>query len=1015
MNFSIEIVLNGLFLPSSFISEPSLTLSYLTSFFASPSLKWTDQAATPASGSIRGVGVNWAQFAVPAALIGALLIISSSSQGLRSSSSVAFLVIALVAILAVSHSQTTSTPYVAIRIRIPSSFVLGAVSLDLMDGTVSSSDAFTTSSLSINLCGDESSTSAAVSLDSTTVVADTTVCAQGSVTLTNLVMQGSAVVLDAESTSSTVSLSVYKFKGSVDLETTSGAITMVNADTCTYTTDATLSKEGSCGSGLQSVKLSAESNLRLEMLSSEAICTDTYVDPPAAANVPISPAVSTTTRTLTFPAWSTDSFLGVSSYKTGAYYNYKVSASSTNALIMPYTAYYPVEARLYNTRMYAFRKGETSTLTFNPKVNGASTGVTVASLTLLTLSSPPINKAETLDIGNNFVRTTTTLITNSINITKSANNGLPSVWDGSASVTYTLPTTAADHGGYFMLIIELSTPSKTAFTLELGNFTFTSTFKPPSTGEQDGTSEIVTMYKMPSALDSNPRSSSVCPHLASGLKNWHDASTWPSGKVPSASDDISIPADTSVLISSCSLSTDVYERIHIPAGSKLVFSDSEISLRVKNIFVEGDLLMGAPTCRLNSYIDVEFVGTKSATDDIGASYGSKGIGVSGSIDVHGYQYHPTWTRLATSIVTGSDVIMVQDANNWEVGQQIVVATSAFRDLTDGDYNEVRVIKAIDKSGKRIQVTEPFEWYHYAGSEHQVEVGLLSRRITMHGDSQSDDDQFGGQIRVTGEGRFSGVQSYKMGQRNMLGKYPFHFHAMGPSPASFIKDCSIVNSFFRCIAIHQTNDTQALRNVVFNATAHCYYLEDGVEENNTLSYNLAVRVNVIGTPMAGSSQIGDTTNESDDLILPADSAAAGFYITNAYNTFIGNAASGGWAGFSFPNVPTPIGISRYWPQYPEKRPTLAFVGNTAHSSGYTFPGGGCIYIGGYLWYPEGSDLLRYNNGRYARDTLTADNSGPGIMFYNDTKTWLCGMGISHWGKRIEIISFESHDSGTQLSL
>lgn len=919
------------------------------------------------------------------------------------------------AVLAVSHSQTTSDPYVALRIRIPSNFPLGSISLDLVDGTVSSSASFTASSLSIALCGSGTSIASTVSLNHTTIVADANVCAYGPVSLANVIFQGSAVSLVAESTASTVALSAYKFKGSVSLVSSAGSITTTGSDACTYTTNNSLEKEGSCGSGLHSLKLSAQSGLSLQLLSSTALCTDSYIDPPVATNVPVSPAVSTTARTLTFPAWSTDTFVGVSSYKTAAYYNYNVNVSSTNALLMPYTAYYPVEARLFNTRMYAFRKGETSTLTFNPKMNGVSAGVTINSLTLLTLSSPPITKTDTLDIGNNFVRSTTTLITGSQNLTTSANNGLPSVWDGSATVTYTLPTTDADVGGYFMLVIELSSASKLAWTLELGNFTFTSTFLPPSTGEQDGTSEIVSVYKMPAALDSNPRTAAVCPHLASNLKSWHDASTWPSGAVPSPSDDISIPDNTAVLVTSCSLSTDVYERIHIPAGSKLVFSDADISLRVKNIYVEGDLQIGAAECRLNSHIDIEFVGAKSTADDIGASYGSKGIGVSGTIDIHGYQYHPTWTRLANSIVTGHDVIMVQDANNWEVGQQIVVATSVMRDLTDGDYNEVRTIKAIDKSGKRIQVTEPFEWYHYAGLEHQVEVGLLSRRITLHGDSQSDVAQFGGHIRVTGEGRFSGVQSYKMGQRNMLGKYPFHFHAMGPSPASFIKDCSIVNSFFRCIAIHQTNDTTALRNVVYNATAHCYYLEDGVEENNTLSYNLAIRVNVIGTPMGGSSQIGDTTNESDDLILPADSAAAGFYITNAYNTFVGNAASGGWSGFSFPNLPAPIGISRYWPQFPEKRPSLVFLGNTAHSSGYTFPGGGCIYIGGYLWYPDGSDLLRYNNGRYARDTLNADNSGPGIQYFNDTKTWLCGMGISHWGKRIEIISFESHDSGTSSPL
>lgn len=39
--------------------------------------------------------------------------------------------------------------------------------------------------------------------------------------------------------------------------------------------------------------------------------------------------------------------------------------------------------------------------------------------------------------------------------------------------------------------------------------------------------------------------------------------------------------------------------------------------------------------------------------------------------------------------------------------------------------------------------------------------------------------------------------------------------------------------------------------------------------------------------------------------PLFSLSAGFYITNAMNVFRGNAASGGWTGFAFPNLRFPI--------------------------------------------------------------------------------------------------------------
>ena len=72
-----------------------------------------------------------------------------------------------------------------------------------------------------------------------------------------------------------------------------------------------------------------------------------------------------------------------------------------------------------------------------------------------------------------------------------------------------------------------------------------------------------------------------------------------------------------------------------------------------------------------------------------------------------------------------------------------------------------------------------------------------------------------------------------------------------------------------------------------------------------------------------------------LTLPADTSASGFYVTNAWNNFTGNVAIGGWSGFAFPILPTPIGLSRYstTPASPMTVPTAIFDGNVAHSSGF----------------------------------------------------------------------------------
>lgn len=74
--------------------------------------------------------------------------------------------------------------------------------------------------------------------------------------------------------------------------------------------------------------------------------------------------------------------------------------------------------------------------------------------------------------------------------------------------------------------------------------------------------------------------------------------------------------------------------------------------------------------------------------------------------------------------------------------------------------------------------------------------------------------------------------------------------MGQAPDSYIRDCSFHKCYYRCLTIHGTHSSYFERNVGFDITGHCYYMEDGVEENNTIAYNLAAFVHPISTPAAG---------------------------------------------------------------------------------------------------------------------------------------------------------------------
>ncbi|GAM19811.1 hypothetical protein SAMD00019534_029860, partial [Acytostelium subglobosum LB1] len=532
---------------------------------------------------------------------------------------------------------------------------------------------------------------------------------------------------------------------------------------------------------------------------------------------------------------------------------------------------------------------------------------------------------------------------------------------------------------------------------------------PPTLLTKD--SEIVNLRKPTTGLIAQNRS--TCPHLQSGLLHWHDPATW-GGAIPSPSSVITLPENSKVLISSCSIIPGaVFLKIVVPATSQLIFSDASYSMTIQDMDVRGQLLMGTSTCRMNGNIEIVFTGQYTTADTIAPRMGSKGIAVAkgGYISVQGKQYYKTWSRLASHAYAYESIIYLQDTVNWEPGQKVFITTSKYKDELY-PQNEVRVIRAI--SGNKIEFTEPLQFFHYAGQEYQAEVGLLSRRIVFRGANDSDANQFGGHVLTMSNGQFAGIELIKMGQTNIKGRYPLHFHLAGVVNNSYISDCSTHDTFYRCYTIHGTNNLLLTQNVAFNAIGHCYYIEDGVEENNTISFNLAASVHTIGRPADGSAQnaqFGETFQQSPTLTQPADSAAGCFYITNAYNRIVGNAASGGWASYAFPNLVAPVGFYRNQTNIqPESRPTLEFDGNTAHSSGYYFNNfGACIYCGGRLYYANSTtDQLTYISGRQARETKDAVGK-TAWMRWTNTKTWQCPNGVGHWGNQVEVEVYESHDN------
>lgn len=300
---------------------------------------------------------------------------------------------------------------------------------------------------------------------------------------------------------------------------------------------------------------------------------------------------------------------------------------------------------------------------------------------------------------------------------------------------------------------------------------------------------VVTTTQPQFDAGATPAARTTCHHTAGDLVTWDAA--WGSGSAPTgAGVDVTIPSGMRVLVRQCDLqdfdTVGAYGSITVPPTSWLVFDDAPITLHVADIQVAGTLWAGGATCRRYSTLDITFHGAKP----VGAGAApDKGIIVhdGGVADIHGKEFTPTWSRLAANAWPGTSRIYLQDVTNWEVGQRVVIVTSAWDDSDRATHqNEFRTITAVARSvsdlaggttGTTLELDAPLDHPHYAGSEYQTEVGLVSRRVRLTGaesDSSRDPvtrEGFGGQVKVHGGGlgRFAGIEAARMGGTNMLGR------------------------------------------------------------------------------------------------------------------------------------------------------------------------------------------------------------------------------------------------------
>ena len=162
---------------------------------------------------------------------------------------------------------------------------------------------------------------------------------------------------------------------------------------------------------------------------------------------------------------------------------------------------------------------------------------------------------------------------------------------------------------------------------------------------------------------------------------------------------------------------------------------------------------------------------------------------------------------------------------------------------------------------------------------------------------------------------SNVELKYMGQAYQVDRHPITYTESEHLAGSYVYGTSIWDGFNRAVSVHVSNCMKVQGNVAYNVMGHNFFLQDGLEMNNSFIDNLAVQT-------APSYSLMNT-----------DQTPASFWITSPNNHFVGNRAAGSKTyGFWFDLPEHSTGASESEDVCPQHERLGSFIGNVAHSNG-----------------------------------------------------------------------------------
>jgi len=340
-------------------------------------------------------------------------------------------------------------------------------------------------------------------------------------------------------------------------------------------------------------------------------------------------------------------------------------------------------------------------------------------------------------------------------------------------------------------------------------------------------------------------------------------------------------------------------------GNLRITDTGNSALRVQKIIVapSGSLTIGDNLSPIKADKKIEIVFLSN-------NEGEVGIFVFGKLWIHGNEVNPTFVGLENYAKKWDKRLIVDSQINWNRDDVVVITSPG-----DDKCNEVSKISKIVNQNVFLQTQLTCSHIGISNTKNSItsHVALLSRNVII----SSDDEENRGSVNFFhgSTGYIKYAQFDKLGPKEVLGRYPIHFHHLKDSSRGIeVIGNSITNSDNRWITIHDSNGIIVKNNVGYVSQGHGFFLEDGTEFDNVFEKNIGI----ITKPE----------------LIRSDGGSSVFWTTNPMNIYRDNVAvNAQYWGFSFRIPNTIVDFPNTEKQFNLRSlPSLEFDGNTVYNNG-----------------------------------------------------------------------------------